>query len=247
SDYCHDLLELVQLYLKYHSQPHPEIQKKAEEIDIEFLAKDLPKLLNSMKIGADRIRQLVLSLRNFSRLDESDIKPVDIHEGIDSTLMILQHRLKPKVGHSGIQIFKDYDNLPLVECYAGQLNQVFMNLLSNAIDALEAKSRTEEKTEQIKSENSDELKIEISTKILKNNLVRIKISDNAFGISPDVKARIFDPFFTTKEPGKGTGLGLAISYQIIVQKHGGKLKCSSQLGICTEFLIEIPVKQPIKN
>lgn len=246
SDYCHDLLELLQLYLKHHPQPHPEIQEKAEEIDVEFVANDLPKLLNSMKVGADRIRQLVLSLRNFSRLDESDIKPVDIHEGIDSTLMILQHRLKPKSGHSGIQIIKDYDHLPLVECYAGQLNQVFMNLLSNSIDALEAKSRIEDKIEQLPHTNSDELKIEISTKVIKENLVRITIADNALGIPPDVKSRIFDPFFTTKEPGKGTGLGLAISYQIIVQKHGGKLKCSSQPDLGTEFSIEIPIKQTLK-
>ncbi|MGA9377257.1 MAG: ATP-binding protein, partial [Phormidium sp.] len=232
---------------KHYPQPHPEIQEKAEEIDIEFVANDLPKLLNSMKVGADRIRQLVLSLRNFSRLDESDIKPVDIHEGIDSTLMILQHRLKPKSGHSGIQVIKDYDDLPLVECYAGQLNQVFMNLLSNAIDALESKSRTEEKTAEINSANLSELKIEISTKIVKNHLVTIKIADNALGIPPDVKPRIFDPFFTTKEPGKGTGLGLAISYQIIVQKHRGKLKCTSQPEIGTEFSIEIPIKQAIIN
>jgi light-regulated signal transduction histidine kinase (bacteriophytochrome) len=243
SDYCNDLLELVQLYLKHHPEPHPEIQEKAEEIDIEFLANDLPKLLNSMKIGADRIRQLVLSLRNFSRLDESDIKPVDIHEGIDSTLMILQHRLKQKSGHSGIQISKDYDELPLVECYAGQLNQVFMNLLSNAIDALEAKGRNEEKSEEFSSDNFPELKIDISTKILNDDLVIIKIADNASGIEPDIKARIFDPFFTTKEPGKGTGLGLAISYQIVVQKHQGKLKCLSHPGIGTEFYIEIPLKQ----
>lgn len=247
SDYCSDLLELLQLYLKHHPQPHPEIQEKSEEIDVEFLANDLPKLLNSMKVGADRIRQLVLSLRNFSRLDESDIKPVDIHEGIESTLMILQHRLKPKAGHCGIEIIKNYDDLPLVECYAGQLNQVFMNLLSNAIDALEAKSRTEEKTEEIAIANSTELKIEISTKILKNNLVRITIADNALGIPPDVKPRIFDPFFTTKEPGKGTGLGLAISYQIIVQKHHGKLKCFSQPEIGTEFSIEIPIQQTLKS
>lgn len=246
SDYCHDLLELLQLYLKHYPQPHAEIQGKAEEIDVEFLANDLPKLLNSMKVGADRIRQLVLSLRNFSRLDESDIKPVDIHEGIDSTLMILQHRLKPKSGHSGIQILKDYDSLPPVECYAGQLNQVFMNLLSNAIDALEAKSRSEDKFEQFPNDKLDELKIEISTKILDNNFIRIKIADNALGISPDVKSRIFDPFFTTKEPGKGTGLGLAISYQIIVQKHGGKLKCSSKPEVGTEFSIEIPIKQTLK-
>ncbi|OKH30534.1 GAF domain-containing protein [[Phormidium ambiguum] IAM M-71] len=246
SDYCHDLLELLQLYLKHYPQPHAEIQAKAEEIDVDFLANDLPKLLNSMKVGADRIRQLVLSLRNFSRLDESDIKPVDIHEGIDSTLMILQHRLKPKSGHSGIQIIKNYDNLPPVECYAGQLNQVFMNLLSNAIDALEAKSRSEDKFEQFPNDKLEELTIEISTKVIDNNFVRIKIADNALGIPPDVKSRIFDPFFTTKEPGKGTGLGLAISYQIIVQKHGGKLKCSSKPEVGTEFSIEIPIKQTLK-
>ena len=239
SDYCHDLLELLRLFMKHYPHPHPEVQKQSEAIDLEFLANDLPKLLNSMKVGADRIRQLVLSLRNFSRLDESDRKPVDIHEGIDSALMILQHRLKPKVGHPAIQIIKNYGDLPTVECYAGQLNQVFMNLLTNAIDALEqVKQGTGEDSSQ-----SSIPTILITTKILDKNWVAIKIADNGPGMPPQIKSRIFDPFFTTKEPGKGTGLGLSISYQIVVQKHGGLLKCLSQPAIGTEFRIEIPIKQ----
>jgi len=245
SDYCNDLLELLQLYTKHYPTPHEEIQEKAEEIDLEFLANDLLKIINSMKLGADRIRQLVLSLRNFSRLDESDQKPVDIHEGIDSTLLILQHRLKPKACHSGIEIIKEYGNLPTVECYAGQLNQVFMNLLTNAIDALEARSKLEEQTENLTEEQPKNYTIRISTQVLENNWVAIEIADDGLGIPAQVKNRIFDPFFTTKEPGKGTGLGLAISYQIVVQKHGGRLKCFSEPGLGTEFRIEIPIKQAI--
>jgi signal transduction histidine kinase len=201
---------------------------EAEAIDLEFLVEDLPKILASMKVGATRIRDIVQSLRIFSRLDEADMKVVDLHEGIDSTIMILEHRLKAKPHFSGISVFKNYGKLPLVECYPGQLNQVFMNILANAIDALETKSEPRN--------------ITISTQV-KNQLIIISIADNGGGMPKNIKSKIFDPFFTTKAVGKGTGLGLSISHSIIVEKHNGKLECNSELGQGTEFIIEIPVRQ----
>lgn len=242
SQYTHDILELLQVYQEIYSDPHPVIAEKIEEIELEFLTEDLPKLLNSMKVGADRIRQLVLSLRNFSRLDQSERKLVDIHEGIESTLMILQHRLKPKTSHTAIQIVKKYGNLPPVECYAGQLNQVFMNLLSNAVDALEQRDSQRTLLEQ----QNQPSQITIQTQVLSDSSldrqwIGIRIADNGIGMPPEVQSRIFDPFFTTKEPGKGTGLGLAIGYQILVEKHGGKFNCTSAPGQGTEFFLEIPV------
>jgi len=237
TEYTENLLSLLELYRQQYPDSSAEIDGFTEEIDLEFLASDLPKLLSSMKVGADRIRQIVLSLRNFSRLDEAEMKPVDIHEGIDSTLLILQHRLKAKSDSPNISIVKEYGNLPKVECYAGQLNQVFMNVLGNAIDALES-------DKQIKL-NSSTYEIKISTAVGKINgkvpSAAIRIADNGQGIPDSVKERIFDPFFTTKPMGKGTGLGLSISYQIVVEKHGGVFKCSSELGKGSEFWIEIPL------
>ncbi|MBD2570363.1 GAF domain-containing protein [Anabaena lutea] len=238
NEYAEDLLSMLHLYQQECPEPSAEIVERAEELDLEFLIEDLPKSLSSMQIGVDRIRQIVLSLRNFSRLDESEMKEVNIHDGIDSTLLILQHRLKAKPESPGIQIIKQYGNLPLVECYAGQLNQVFMNVLSNAIDALES-YRT------FKSENLLSGKITICTSIGEMNenvqSAVIRISDNGPGMPDAQKARIFDPFFTTKPVGKGTGLGLSISYQIVVEKHGGIFKCDSQPNVGTEFWIEIPI------
>ncbi|WP_016951867.1 GAF domain-containing protein [Anabaena sp. PCC 7108] len=238
NEYAEDLLSMLNLYQQEFPEPSVEILERAEELDLDFLTEDLPKTLSSMKIGVDRIRQIVLSLRNFSRLDESEMKEVNIHDGIDSTLLILQHRLKAKPESPGIQIIKEYGNLPLVECYAGQLNQVFMNVLSNAIDALES-------YKTFKSENSEPGKITICTSIGEiNEKVQsavIHISDNGKGIPEAELARIFDPFFTTKPVGKGTGLGLSISYQIVVEKHGGIFKCDSQTNVGTKFWIEIPI------
>ena len=191
-----------------------------------------------MKVGAERIRQIVLSLRNFSRLDEAEQKAVDIHEGIDNTLLILQHRLKEKVGRGTIQIVKNYGNLPLIECYAGQLNQVFMNIITNGLDALEEYNH-QRSLEEITSNPSI---IKISTEVVDNNWVQIRIADNGLGITPEVQKRLFDPFFTTKSVGKGTGLGLSISYQIIVEKHQGDLRCISEPGKGSEFIIKIPVR-----
>ncbi|MGF1499931.1 MAG: response regulator [Elainellaceae cyanobacterium] len=238
-NYAHDLLSFIQVFQAHYPEPVPQMQAKTKEIDLEFLQKDFYKTLESMRIGTDRIRQIVLSLRNFSRMDEAEFKATDLHEGIDSTLMILQHRLKASPEHSAIEVIQNYSSLPLVECYPGQLNQVFMNILANAIDALEESS-----AEQTFQENSDSSgRISIRTSVVNYDWVEIAIADNGPGIPEDVKERIFDPFFTTKPIGKGTGMGLSISYQIITEKHGGKLECFSKPNQGTEFVIQIPIQQ----
>ncbi|MBD1928936.1 PAS domain-containing sensor histidine kinase [Trichocoleus sp. FACHB-90] len=244
NQYAQDLLNLLQLYAKHYPHPVPEIQEEIEIIDLEFLMEDLPKMLSSMKMGADRIRQIVLSLRNFSRLDEAEMKIVDIHEGLDSTLLILQNRLKEKAGHPAIQVIKEYGNLPSIDCYAGQMNQVFMNILNNAIDAVEASvvSCQSSSKEQRTTDSRQPPTIWIQTEVLNAERVVIKIKDNGLGMTEDVRNRLFDPFFTTKPVGQGTGLGLSISYQIVIEKHGGVLKCFSEPEQGTEFWIEIPVR-----
>jgi light-regulated signal transduction histidine kinase (bacteriophytochrome) len=234
SEYVQDLMTLLESYRKHYPQPEEEIEEISEDIDLDFLIEDLPKMLDSMKLGADRIRHIVLSLRNFSRLDQAEMKPVDIHEGIDGTLLILQYRLKPKAERGEIYVVKDYGDLPPIECYAGQLNQVFMNLISNGIDALE---------EKIERESCDRPTVEIRTQMISEERVFISISDNGCGIPPQVLNRIFEPFFTTKPVGIGTGLGLSISRQIIVEKHGGKFECISKVNQGTQFIIEIPRHQ----
>lgn len=241
--YAQDLLELLEAYQEQYPEPGPEIEEIAEEIDLDFWREDMPKVLNSMKIGADRIREIVLSLRNFSRLDQADMKFANLHEGIDNTLLILQNRLRAKAGHFGIELVKDYGKLPRVECYPGQLNQVLMNIISNGIDALESynESRVVEEIRQNPS------RITIRTEWVKkqghNDRIIIAIGDNGPGIPNHIKARLFDPFFTTKAVGKGTGLGLSISYQIVVEKHKGAIECISEPGQGAEFIIEIPVRQ----
>ena len=230
--YTNDLFGLLNLYTIHYPQPHPEIQEMIEEIDLGFMSQDLKKLLTSMKFGADRIRDLVLSLRNFSRLDESDRKAANIHEGIDSTVLILQHRLKSKGNHEEIRLVYDYGELPIISCYPGQINQVLMNILANGIDALE---------EACEKDNSFIPTIQIRTQSIEKNQVQIQIIDNGPGIPKAVLDRIFDPFYTTKPIGQGTGLGLSISYQIIVEKHGGTLECFSEPGQGTEFRIRLPL------
>lgn len=243
NEYAEDLLNMLDIYQQKYPEPCEEIIELAAELDLEFLLEDLPKTLSSMKIGVDRIRQIVLSLRNFSRLDEAEMKEVNIHEGIDSTLLILQHRLKARPESPGIEIIKEYGDLPLVECFAGQLNQVFMNVLSNAIDALEIYRKH---TEESAKENPRSGKITISTTVgVMNDNEKsavIQIRDSGPGMPETIRQRIFDPFFTTKPIGKGTGLGLSISYQIVVEKHNGIFKCDSQLDVGTQFWIEIPIK-----
>ena len=232
--YSLGLLQLVELYQKHYPQPEKEIQDYTEELELEFLQEDLSKIISSMTIGSNRIRQIVLSLRNFSRLDEAEFKPVNLHEGIESTLLILQHRLKASSKNPAIEVIRKYSELPMVECYSSKLNQVFMNILANAIDALE---------ESIDSGNKEPT-IVISTSELLNKWVEIRIADNGNGISEETSSKIFDPFFTTKPIGSGTGLGLSISHQIITDKHGGKLECNSTLGQGTEFVIQIKSSQP---
>lgn len=262
--YSENILGLVKLYQEQYPYPTAAIVEDIEAIELDFLMEDLPKVLDSMKVGADRIREIVLSLRNFSRLDEAEMKQVDIHEGIDNTLLILQHRLQAKLDQSAIQIIKEYGPLPLVECYAGQLNQVFVNLLANAIDTLNDQRgpraiaiRTsvgygEEEKSPISNPPLAESSTVSSAEVDSHNLaptrkapqfVVIRICDNGPGMTEEVYRRVFDPFFTTKPVGKGTGLGLSISYQIVVEKHRGQLKCVSHPGQGAEFIIQIPIRQ----
>ncbi|HEY9738831.1 MAG TPA: ATP-binding protein [Trichocoleus sp.] len=245
SKYVDDLMGLMQLYQKTYPQPTPELQAALEESEADFITEDLPKLVNSMQVGSLRIRQLVLSLRNFSRLDEAAMKPVNLHEGIDSTLLILQNRLQTKSDAPTVQIVKEYGALPLVECYAGQLNQVFMNIIANAIDALESGGVGAQ--EKANPEAQGLPYIRIRTTMSDTGWAMVEISDNGAGMSDQVKQRIFNPFFTTKCVGKGTGLGLSISYQIIVEKHGGSLECTSVPKRGTTFHIKIPVQRSQSN
>ncbi|WP_445635083.1 histidine kinase [Nostoc sp. DSM 114161] len=234
--YIHNLIELIQLYRVQSPHSTADIQKKIKEIDLEFLIEDLPKLLSSMEIGAERISKIVKSFRTFSRHDEAELKKVDIHEGIDSTLRILEHRLNQKSAQT-IHVTKQYSNLPKVECYAGKMNQVFMNILNNAIDALEEVIST--------YDSFIPPTIWIHTHLLKEEYVVIKIIDNGPGVVQEIQKRLFDPFFTTKPAGKGTGLGLSISHQIVTEQHGGSLNCISNPGKGTEFVIQIPLRQSV--
>ncbi len=248
--YTWDLLSLVNLYQQFFPAPPPEIEAQIESIDLDFLTADLPRLINSMQVGADRIREIVKSLRTFSRLDEAEMKAVDIHAGIDSTLMILQSRLKANTKRPAIELLKEYGALPQVECFPGQLNQVFMNLLTNAIDALE-----ELNVDRMPIENSTQTnppptreqpvppRIRISTQVVEENRIAISITDNGSGMTHEVCSHMFNPFFTTKPIGKGTGLGLPICHSIVVEKHKGELRYFSAPGQGTEFVIEIPIRQ----
>ncbi|MBD1814889.1 PAS domain S-box protein [Microcoleus vaginatus DQ-U2] len=228
-EYAGSLMKLLQMYRDEYPEPSPALQEEIEVLELDFVLDDLPKMLSSMQMGATRIRDIVRSLRNFSRLDESDMKKVNIHEGIDSTLMILEHRLKVQPDRPAIQLVKEYGKLPLVECYAGLLNQVFMNIIANAIDVLQ---------ESLENPGIIRIRTEVE-----GTLAVIRISDNGAGMTDQVKQRIFDPFYTTKRVGSGTGMGLAISHSIIVEKHKGEIKCFSVVGKGTEFIIEIPIKR----
>jgi GAF domain-containing protein len=237
NEHSENLFKLLRLYQKQYPKTTGEIQKQVVALDLDFISDDLPKILASMKIGAERISQLVLSLRTFSRLDETEMKLVDIHKGIDSTLLILQHRLQPENNSFAIEVVKQYGELPQILCYAAQMNQVFMNILNNAIDALENSANS--------GKIIDNPKIWIRTEVIEGNSILIWIADNGCGIPEMMQSRIFEPFFTTKQPGQGTGLGLSISYQIIVEKHGGNIKYVSEPGNGCEFRIEIPMKRTV--
>ncbi|MBD2388372.1 sensor histidine kinase [Cylindrospermum sp. FACHB-282] len=239
--YTQDLLHLVDLYQQEYPQPSGQIKNCIHKIELNFIREDFSNLLCSMRVGTERIRQIVLSMRNFSRLDEAEIKSVNIHEGIENTLLILNHRLKAVGKHSAIKVIKEYSSLPLVECYAGPLNQVFMNILSNAIDALRESEADHFEQKQMPVHNT--LSIRIQTQILADNYAMVRIADNGAGVAENFRQKLFDPFFTTKPVGKGTGLGLSICYQIVVDKHGGQLRCISPSGQGAEFVIQIPIRQ----
>lgn len=234
SSYCHKLIEILSAYEAEVPQISPILKKLKEEADLDFILEDLPKILTSMEAGSKRLTQLVGGLQSFSHLNEAKRQPADIHECIESTLIILNNRLK-----HGIEVVKNYGYLPPVNCYSGQLSQVFMNIFSNAIDAL-----TEKENTQAASSKGWQSRIEIATEIveqLDSDWVSVRIADNGLGMASEIQERIFEAFFTTKPVGKGTGLGLAISHQIITQKHGGKLLLCSQPGMGTEFQILLPL------
>jgi predicted ATPase/signal transduction histidine kinase/tRNA A-37 threonylcarbamoyl transferase component Bud32 len=230
--YTQDLINHLQLYQQQYPSPVPSIVEDAETIDLEFLCEDLPKMIDAMKLGTMRIKEIMQSLRNFSRNDGDAHREVDIHEGIETTLMILSHRIKAKPQRPTINIIKHYGKIPLIQCYPGQLNQVFMNLLANAIDALE-------ESNQGKNYHQINNQITIRTACV-DEWVTISITDNGLGMTQEVKEKLFDAFFTTKPEGQGTGLGLSISYQIVTEKHGGSLNCISSPGEGATFVIKIP-------
>ncbi len=236
-DYTTQLIELVYLYAEEYPEANPRIIDKIEEMDLDFMAEDLKKIVASMEVGTKRIRQIVLSLRNFSRLDESEMKPVDLHGGIDSTLLILQHRLKGLNGWPAINVIHEFSNIPLVDCYPSQLNQVFMNIIANAIDAIEERYQKFSVAEA----EANPGRIAIATEVIGENMIAVEISDNGTGMPQTTIDRIFNPFYTTKEVGKGTGLGMSISHSIVVQKHKGQIECFSEIGRGTTFRISIPI------
>ncbi|NES94221.1 MAG: PAS domain S-box protein [Desertifilum sp. SIO1I2] len=250
NSYAQDLLNLVRLYQQHYPTPGAEISAIASEVDLDFINADFPKLLDSMKAGAERIRQIVLSLRNFSRLDEAELKPVNLHEGIESSLTLLQHRLNAQTNRPAIEVIREYSHLPKVQCYPGQLNQVFMNLLNNAIDALEqgVSLRVLHSPESLANTDSVlpppptiRIRTEIATKGKNQEYITIRIADNGPGFQEEVKHRLFDPFFTTKPVGQGTGLGLSICYEVVVEQHNGDIRCISAPGLGAEFIIELPL------
>ncbi|MGD1807433.1 hybrid sensor histidine kinase/response regulator [Dapis sp. BLCC M126] len=231
-----ELIEYLKLYQEIFPVSGTIIQEKAEEIELEYLLSDLPKMLISMKQGIEKIQEISRSMQTLSRADRNEKVNFNLHEGIDSTLMILKHRLKANEYRSGINVIKNYGSIPLILGFPGQLNQVFMNLIANAIDVFDEVISNQTRT--------DDLIVEISTEIsLDYQQVMIKIKDNGHGMSEEIKKQIFDNLFTTKEVGKGTGLGLSISRQIVEEKHQGKIFCESKLGQGTIFTIILPIFQ----
>jgi len=235
-NYARDLLDLIDLYQQTFPQPGAAIEEHIEAIDLPYLREDLLKLIASMQEGVNRVRDISNSLRTFSRVDSDRPCRFNLHEGLDSSLMILRHRLKPTPTRPAITVLKEYGDLPQIECYPGQLNQVFINLLSNAVDALEDAIECKRN-----SDSTFEPVIQIHTQKIANEQIRISIIDNGLGISEQICSKLFTPFFTTKPIGKGTGLGLSISHQIVTEKHSGQLSCDST-PTATKFVIELPIR-----
>jgi two-component system, NtrC family, sensor kinase len=269
NEYIQELFELITLYQQTYTHPTEQITRQIQAIELDFIQSDLPKLLDSMQVGAERIRKTVSLLKNFFHLHEAELKFVDINQDLNNTLLLLQYHLDAKAGRPRIEVIKNYGNLPLVKCYASELNQVFMNIITNAIDALDEKydklkleaemwlirgdrkvgeeeGAGEEEEKFVRSpltpDQSQTPTIEISTESVDEAKVIIRIADNGSGMTEEVSQRLFDPFFSTKPVGSGTGLGLTISYQIIVEKHRGQLWVTSERGNGTEFVIEIPIQ-----
>ncbi|MEA5467138.1 sensor histidine kinase [Leptothoe sp. PORK10 BA2] len=237
--YFDDLLGLIQLYQQEYPQPRQVIQEELETLDLNFIQTDLKQLFQSMKFGSQRIEGIVKSCRNFSRLDESNSKIVDIHEGIEATLIIVESRLQSSDLSSRIEVVKEYKDLPKIHCFPAQLNQVFLNLLNNAVDALEEADRKRAFDERFLNVNT----IWIRTVEIAGKQIEISISDNGLGIPDEIQAKVFDPFFTTKSVGKGTGLGLSVSYYIITDLHEGTIIVDSHVGQGTTFKIRLPIGQ----
>lgn len=239
-----ELLQLITLYQKHYPTPPTEIQNLTKKIDLDSLITDIPKLVDSMKVGSKRIQQIIRSLLNFSHFDETEIKAVDIHENIDATLLILQSRLQPQTNIKKIAVIKEYGNIPLVECYIGQINQVFLNILGYMLDKLEENLQTigEKEPENLIKAQSSSFIIRISTNMMMpQNHLEIRIADNGTGMTEEVRQEIFDPLFNTQYMSQGKSVGLSICRNV-VEKHGGKLQCISSVGKGTEFVIQIPVR-----
>lgn len=234
-DHVQDLLKVVQVYQDSYPTQTPAVQDVLAEVDLDFVLADLPRIVNSMKLGADRIRELVLTLRNFYRLDEAEMKPADLHEGINNTLVLLQNRYKQR-----IEIIRQFGDIPPIECHINQINQVIMNLLSNAIDALDAETESTDPSAAKKE-------ITISTQLLNPDWILISVADNGPGIPLEIQQRLFEPFFTTKPMGVGTGLGLSITHQIVTETHQGRIYCCSNVEEGTIFRVELPVRQPTQS
>ncbi|MEZ2303838.1 MAG: ATP-binding protein [Microcoleus sp.] len=234
--YANDLIELLRMYQKQLINPSQEILQKQQDMDVEFLLDDFLKIVSSMRTGSDRIRQIILSVQEFSRSDRSGWQLFDVSDGLENTLLLLQHRLPAREGRRDIKVVKDYGNLPQIECYAGQLNQAFLNIMSYAIDALEESSQELNESEAINFKPV----IWIRTQVVSGQRIAIEIADNGIAMSEEIKTQIFDPFFVTKPAMDASTIGLAISYDIIVEQHKGELKYFSQAGKGTQFRIELP-------
>ncbi len=237
--YSNSLLAIVQQFLEFYTEPPSKIQELIDDLDLDYMSRDLPKIIDSMQLGTQRIKEIILSLRNFSRMDEAEYKTVDLHDGIESTITMLRHRLNRDLKRPAIKIIRNYGNLPMIECYAAQMNQVFMNILANAIDAIEEKIRNQKLRELDQTSDC----IEIQTILMDQKFVSIRFLDNGIGIDPATQKKLFDPFFTTKPIGMGTGIGLSISYRIITEQHQGTIECISSIGKGTELIIKIPIVQ----